>query len=150
MLYRQATIDDAYKIQEIQDEVRKTLTVYFPKISHETICKYISNAEKYPEHCMTIVAEKDGKIVGFACCSNNRGFDMLIAYNHAIYIKRDCLRTMEEITVLRNLVRACHDWSKTTNCSRMVWSIESGDWLVLQKILSCEGARQVGVCMEYH
>lgn len=149
MLYRRATINDVCQIQEIQDEVRKTLPVYFPKASCQTIRKFINDAEKYPEHCMTIIAEKGDKIVGFACCSNNRTFGLLIAYNHAIYIRRDCLCTMEEITVLRNLVRVCHNWSKAMKCSRMIWSIESGEWLTLQKILSCEGAKQVGVCMEY-
>lgn len=143
MIYRALRVADADAVCALQDTVRTTLPVYYPRVPKQTVREFIAASEREPGVYLALGAFAE-ELLGFTSATTSDYLGIPIASCTALYAQRT-LPPFTLVAVLSGLIRRTITWAESAQAARVVWNIETGEWTALARILYKYGARQIGV-----
>ena len=87
--------------------------------------------------------------VGFISCLTHSYYGMLVSELDAIYVDSTRVNSFEMINIFRGMIRRANNWSKNIGAYRIVYTNNSGDSRMLDRLLEKEGANRIGSSVEF-
>ena len=127
---RNGRAEDAEAVRAlVKQHHERTIFGHLP-VSERKLDQYASTILTFPPHMATLVAERDGQIVGFLWATAGTyalSDEGVMATCHLIAIDIDTLHPVARARVFLSLLKALKAWSKTRGAERILVHVTTGE-----------------------